>query len=380
VLFRSLPENGFHVARALVGSEGTCVSILQATVSLMPEPKYRALLVLGYPSVYDAGDHVMEIRERKPIGLEGMDNTLIDHLKRTHIHPENARLMPEGRGFLIAEFGGDTQAEAADRARETQEMIRRLKHVPPMRLFDTPDVQQKVWEVREAGLGATAFVPGEPDAWEGWEDSAVPADRVGAYLRDLRALFQKYEYNSALYGHFGQGCIHARINFDLYTAKGIDRFRAFTEDAARLACDTHGGTLSGEHGDGQSKADLLPIMYGQELVEAFRQFKAIWDPQNRMNPGKIVEPNSRSSNLRLGTDYAPPQPRTEFQFPADDGSFARATLRCVGVGACRRHEGGTMCPSYMVTREEKHSTRGRAHLLFEMLQDRKSTRLNSSHR
>src|SRR5205085_2786218 len=171
-----------------------------------------------------------------------------------------------------------------------------------------------------------------------------------------------------LYGHFGQGCVHTRIDFDLVSADGIARFRAFVQDAADLVV-SYGGSLSGEHGDGQSRAELLPKMFGPELVEAFAQFKAIWDPDGKMNPGKLVNPNRLDENLRLGVDCHPHAVATEFAFPGDDkGSFARATLRCVGVGDCRRLHGGTMCPSFMATREERHSTRGRARLLFEMLQ------------
>ncbi len=238
-----------------------------------------------------------------------------------------------------------------------------------MKLFDDEDEEQHLWKVRESGLGATARIPGEKDAWEGWEDSAVPPERVGPYLRDLRKLFQKYGYNCALYGHFGQGCIHTRIDFELKTAEGVEHFRAFLNEAADLVV-SHGGSISGEHGDGQSKAALLPKMFGPELVEAFREFKAIWDPDNKMNPHKVVDPYLPGENLRLGPHYHPPQVATHFKFPDDHGSFSYATERCVGVGECRKEESGTMCPSYMVTKEEMHSTRGRAHLLFEMLQRR----------
>jgi Fe-S oxidoreductase len=196
---------------------------------------------------------------------------------------------------------------------------------------------------------------------------------VGSYLRGLRALFDRYGYACALYGHFGQGCVHTRIDFDLVTAPGIGKFRAFVDDAADLVL-RHGGSLSGEHGDGQSRAELLPKMYGAELVDAFRQFKSIWDPDARMNPHHIVEPYRITEHLRLGTAYHPPAVKTHFAFREDDGDFARATTRCVGVGECRRESGGTMCPSYMVTREEMHSTRGRAHLLFEMMQGDPLTR------
>ncbi|HEX5220729.1 MAG TPA: FAD-linked oxidase C-terminal domain-containing protein [Verrucomicrobiae bacterium] len=220
--------------------------------------------------------------------------------------------------------------------------------------------------MRESGLGATAHIPGEAENWEGWEDSAVPPEQVGPYLRALKKLFNKYGYVGALYGHFGQGCIHTRINFDLKTAQGVKQFRSFLEESTDLVLK-HGGSLSGEHGDGQSRAEFLPKMFGPELVHAFEEFKDIWDPAWKMNPGKIVRAYRVDENLRYGPAYRPPEPETHFKFPGDGFSFSRAMERCVGVGECRREEAGTMCPSYMATREEMHTTRGRARLLFEML-------------
>ena len=363
-----LPENGFHVARALVGSEGTCVTVLEATLRLVPSPPGRALVVLGYPDIYAAADHVPEILRAGPIGLEGMDQVLVRDMAKKGLHPESKRFLPEGEGWLLVEFGGADRAEADQRARALIADLRHVANAPSAKLFDDPAEEHAVWAVRESGLGATARVPGEADTWEGWEDSAVPPAALGDYLREFRALLQQHNYRGALYGHFGQGCVHTRINFDLVTHAGIARYRAFVEAAADLVV-RHGGSLSGEHGDGQSRAELLPKMYGPELVQAFREFKAIWDPAGRMNPGKVVDPYRLDENLRLGTHYRPEPVETVFRYPGDDrGSFARATLRCVGVGECRRHGGGTMCPSYMATREEKHSTRGRARLLFEMLQ------------
>ncbi len=361
-----LPENGFNVARALVGSEGTCVTILEATLHLIANPKARTLLVLGYPDVYSAGDHAPEIMEHKPIGLEGIDHRLIGYMKKTGLHPADIQLLPDGKGFLLAEFGGDSQEDADNHAREVMDALKKKGNPPTMKLFDDKAEEAKVWEVRESGLGATAFVPGLKDTWPGWEDSAVPPQKVGPYLRKLRELFHKYDYEASLYGHFGQGCIHCRIPFDLYTAKGIDTYRSFVAEASDLVL-SFGGSLSGEHGDGQARAELLPKMYGPEIMQAFREFKSIWDPEWKMNPGKVIDAYPITSNLRLGSDYNPREPKTYFAYPNDHGSFARAALRCVGVGKCRRLEGGTMCPSFMVTREEKNTTRGRAHLLFEML-------------
>ena len=361
-----LPEKHFNVARALVGTEGTCVTILEATLKLIPNPKARTLLVLGYPDVYTAGDHAPEIMKHKPIGLEGIDHKLISYMKKTGIHPDDIQLLPEGKGFLLAEFGGDSKEEADAKARAVMAALNKDKVTPDMKLYEDKQTESKVWEVRESGLGATAFVPGLDDNWPGWEDSAVPPDKVGPYLRDLRKLFHKYDYEASLYGHFGQGCIHCRIPFDLYTAKGVDKYRSFVAEASDLVL-SYGGSLSGEHGDGQSRGELLPKMYGPEIMQAFREFKSIWDPEWKMNPGKVIEAYPLTENLRLGSDYDPRNPKTYFSYPNDKGSFARATLRCVGVGKCRRLSGGTMCPSFMVTREEKDTTRGRAHLLFEML-------------
>ncbi len=367
-LYWLLPENGFNVARALVGTEGTCVFVLEARVTLIENPRARSLVVMGYDDVYDAASHVTRIRDFKPIGLEGIDDNLINDMKEKGLRVEDLDLLPDGNGWLLVEFRGDTKEEADTSARACMAALEAEKNPPAMRLYDDDEKESKVWEVRESGLGATAFIPGDPDTWPGWEDSAVPVDSVAPYLRDLRQLFDKYGYQCSLYGHFGQGCIHTRIDFDLTSADGIERYQAFTREAAELVVHKYGGSLSGEHGDGQARGDLLDVMYGPRLVQAFRDFKRTWDPDWKMNPGKVVDPYARVQNLRLGEDYAPWTPETHFSFPQDQGSFAHATLRCVGVGKCRRKGGGTMCPSYQVTMEEKDTTRGRAHLLFEMLQ------------
>jgi len=362
-----LPENGFNVAQALVGSEGTCAIVLEATTRLMESPRERTLVVLGYPDVFVAADDVPFLLESKPIALEGMDDLLVEDMKRRGLHPERLRMLPEGRGWLMVEFGGGTRQESDDRGRALMDRLQRRGQAPNMRLYGRDDAAA-VWKVRESALGATANVPGRPLTWEGWEDAAVAPDRLGAYLRDLRRLVEGYGYYSDLYGHFGQGCVHTRISFDLQTAPGIRAFRSFVYEAAALVA-RHGGSISGEHGDGQARGELLPIMFGEEMVQAFREFKSIWDPEGRMNPGKLIDAYRVDQHLRLGTDYDPPHRPTHFGFPEDRGSLARATLRCVGVGECRRMDGGTMCPSFMVTREEQHSTRGRARLLFEMLND-----------
>jgi FAD/FMN-containing dehydrogenase/Fe-S oxidoreductase len=363
-----LPEHGFHVARALVGSECTCVTVLEATVRLVSSPPVRSLLVLGYADVYSAGDHITEVLAHKPIALEGLDDNLVEDMKKKRLHPQDVKLLPDGGGWLLVEFGDETKTAADDQARALMDALKKAQKPPTMKLFDDPQQERTIWLVRRSGLGATARVPGAKDTWEGWEDSAVPPEKLGNYLRDLRKLLSDFGYACALYGHFGQGCVHTRIDFDLVTKAGIEKYRSFIHRAADLVI-SYGGSLSGEHGDGQSRGELLPKMFGPELMRAFHEFKSIWDPDWKMNPGKIIDPYRADENLRLGVDYRPPELETHFKFPGDDqGSFARATLRCVGVGECRRENVGTMCPSYRVTREEMHSTRGRAHLLFEMLQ------------
>jgi FAD/FMN-containing dehydrogenase/Fe-S oxidoreductase len=355
-----LPERGFHVARALAGTEGTCVTFLEAAVRLVPAPGARVLLVLSYADIFYAADHVLEVLEAGPIGLEGMDRSLVDSDFTRRSYREVLDSLPAGNAWLLAEFGGDTREEAADRARA---LMSRLTS-PGMLLAEDPAAQARIWQVREAAVGTTSRDPRLGDAWPGWEDSAVPPARLAAYLRDLRALLATYDYGAALYGHFGEGCLHARIDFDLRTPSGVRKYRGFLEEAADLVV-SHGGSLSGEHGDGQQRGELLSRMFGDEIVSAFREFKVIWDPGNRMNPGKKVDPDPLDADLRLATRLD--DPPAAFGYPEDRGSFSRAVLRCVGVGKCRREEGGVMCPSWRATGEEKHSTRGRARLLFEML-------------
>ncbi|WP_427913510.1 FAD-binding and (Fe-S)-binding domain-containing protein [Ramlibacter sp. MMS24-I3-19] len=360
-----LPENGLDVAKSLVGSEGTCVVVLQARLRLLPNPPCRALVVLGYDSVADAADDVPAVMRSEPIALEGMDDRLVKDIQESHLHVQDLELLPPGQGWLIVEFGGDTPQEADARAKALADSLCRRDKPPAVKFVKDPQQEQRIWKIRESSLGATAHVPGKAVTWEGWEDSSVPPANLGKYLRGLRALLDRYGYGCDLYGHFGQGCVHTRIDFDLESQPGIDKFRRFLFEAAHLVVSV-GGSISGEHGDGQSKAELLPVMFGPELVHAFEEFKAIWDPRNRMNPGKVVHPYRADQNLRLGTSYDPKPVETRMFFAADKGDFTRTVLRCVGVGECRKRH-GTMCPSYKATLEEKHSTRGRAHLLFEML-------------
>jgi len=359
-----LPENGFNVARALVGTEGTCAIVLEAKVKLIHSPQHRVLIGLGYEDAFHAADHVPEILEFGPIGLEGFEGSIVDGLRRKGA--SNLELLPPGGGFLLVEFGADDAREASNAALMLMERLKNVSAPPSMRLYSVVEAIA-VWQIREAGPRAAAFAPGAPAEWEGWDDSAVAPEKLGGYLRDIRGLLNEYQYRGAFYGHFGHGCVHMRVTFDLESETGIRQYGEFIERAADLVV-AYGGSLSGEHGDGQSRAALLPKMFGPELVQAFGKFKRAWDPDNKLNPHKVVNAHLPTENLRLGADYRPLKPETHFQFPEDDGSLAKATLRCIGLGACRKNDGGTMCPSYMATQEEEHSTRGRAHLLFELLQ------------
>ncbi len=366
-----LPDsNGsFNLARALVGTESTCVTVLEARVRLVEGQLARVLVAVGYADIFEAADDTAETVQYGPIGLEGFDNvTTRNILKKGLLQGDYLPLLPEGDAWLLVEFGGTRMEEAEEKARGFLRGIEGRRRVSS-RLIFSPQEQRKLWLIRESGLGANSYVPGDDPSWEGWEDSAVAPEKLGPYLRDLQALYVKYEYKAALYGHFGHGCVHNRVNFDLVTAAGVKKWRAFMEDATDL-CVRYGGSLSGEHGDGQARAEFLPKMFGSELVQAFREFKAIWDPDGKMNPGKVVEPYRIEENLRLSVQPKLTSIETHFAFSEDGGDFSQAVERCVGVGKCRRAAGqgeqDTMCPSFMVTREEKHSTRGRAHLLWEM--------------
>lgn len=361
-----LPEKGCNVARALVGSEGTCVVVLRARLRLIELPRHHSLVILGYHDVCQAGDAVPGILKHGPTGLEGLDEKLIQFMKTKGLHPSDVELLPEGGGWLLVEFGGADKDEADGKARALIEALDDGPGPPWSKLFDEPWQAAKIWEVRKAGLAATAHVPTMGETHPGWEDAAVPPARVGAYLRDFRKLLARYGYDCSLYGHFGDGCIHCRIDFDFRSLGGVQDYLAFIREAADLVV-AYGGSLSGEHGDGQSRAALLDRMFGAEIIEAFRTFKSLWDPQGRMNPGKVVDPYRPDENLRLGPDFRPRVVETAFAYPEDHGDFGAVARRCVGVGECRRHDSGVMCPSYRATYEEAYSTRGRARVLFEMM-------------
>ena len=361
-----LPENGFNVARAFVGTEGTCAIILSATLKLVRSPEFRTLVGVGFSTIFLAADAVPAMLDHPLIGLEGFDGLLVEALRRKQKSLSDLPLLPPGDGLLLAEFGAASQPEADAQAATFAAFTATLPTQAIARIYTSAEAK-RVWSIRESALGATAFIPGKGTGWEGWEDAAVAPAQLGSYLRAICSLMDRFDYQSPMYGHFGQGCVHMRHNFDLETASGILKFRDFMDQATDIAL-AHGGSISGEHGDGQSRGALYPKMFGPELMQAFRDFKRAWDPDHKLNPNKLIDAHQPHEDLRLGADYTPWKPDTHFAFAEDNGSFASATLRCVGVGACRKTDAGAMCPSFMATGEELHSTRGRAHLLWELMQ------------
>jgi FAD/FMN-containing dehydrogenase/Fe-S oxidoreductase len=363
-----LPEQGFDLARAVVGSESTCVVVLEATVRLHREPPAHALVVVGYPDVVTAGEHVVDFVDATDthadelIALEAFDDAVAANLRRRGMHPPGLDEVPEGDAWLLAEYGAETQ-EAADAA--AQDFADRVRPPGVATVFTDPTQQAQVWEVRRSAIEFSR-IPGEHAGLAGWEDAAVAPRDLGAYLRDYLELTGQHGYRATVFGHFGQGCMHNRLDLELDTAHDIADFRRFLDAAGDLVAK-YGGALSGEHGDGQLRANQLEKTFGPELVRAFAEFKAVFDPDGAMNPGKVVEPYPPETNLREGTDFHPRDVATHFAYPNDHGGFASAVNRCFGVGVCRHTEGGVMCPSFMVTREEEHSTRGRSRLLMEMM-------------
>lgn len=355
-----LPENGFDVAKALVGSEGTCVTVLGATVALAELPKHRVLAVLGFPSDIDAADAVPGILPWSPLTVEGVDAELVAMLE-----PGRAQGLPPGGAWLFVELAGSSPAEAASRARELAASLGGA--LTGSVVLDDPAAQRRLWRIREEGAGLATRLADGAEAWPGWEDAAVPPEQLGSYLRKFKELMREHGRRSVVYGHYGEGCLHLRLDFDLLSTPGKAQFRTFLEQAADLVA-AHGGSLSGEHGDGQARSELLGRMYSPEMMALFARFKGIFDPEGRMNPGIIVDPRPVDADLRVRRAPLALEDVTVLGYPEDRGSFGQAMRRCVGVGKCRNTSGGgVMCPSYRATREERHSTRGRAHLLAEMV-------------
>ncbi|QHA05388.1 FAD-binding protein [Streptomyces broussonetiae] len=349
-----LPEKGADVARSFCGSEGTLGVLTEAVVRLVEAPRARALAVLAYGEESAAAEAAAGLLAYGPLTVEGMAADLV----------RSPAGLPKGGAWLFVETGGESAAEAHARA---QEIVRAADVVDSLVVTDAA-TQRVLWRIREDASGTATRMPDGSEAWPGWEDCAVPPARLGAYLRDFRALLSAHGLRGTPYGHFGDGCIHVRIDFDLLTEAGIGRFRRFSEELADLVVE-HGGSLSGEHGDGQARAELLPRMYGAETVRLFERAKALWDPDDLLNPGMLVRPAPLDTNLRFSALPARPVD-VAFGYPADGGDFRAAVRRCVGVAKCRTTTAAgpeVMCPSFRATGEEEHSTRGRARLLHEML-------------
>ncbi|MFF5376132.1 FAD-binding and (Fe-S)-binding domain-containing protein [[Kitasatospora] papulosa] len=350
-----LPENGPDHARALCGSEGTLAVVTEATVRLVETPAARALAVLGYADETAAAEAAPGLLPYGPLTVEGMAADLV----------RGPAGLPRGAAWLFVETGGATPAQARDRANR----ILRAADALDGTVVTDPAGMRTLWRIREDAAGTATRMPDGTEAWPGWEDCAVPPARLGPYLRDFRALLTAHGLHGTPYGHFGDGCIHVRIDFDLLTEQGVARFRRFSEEQAGLVV-AHGGSLSGEHGDGQARAELLPRMYGDEMVRLFTRFKDLWDPDGGLNPGILARPARLDENLRFAVLPRRPVDVT-FGYPHDGGDFSAAVRRCVGVATCRTATPGpgadVMCPSFRATGEEAHSTRGRARLLHEML-------------
>ncbi|HJQ03401.1 MAG TPA: FAD-linked oxidase C-terminal domain-containing protein [Jatrophihabitans sp.] len=360
-----LPEHGGQLARFLAGTEGTLAVITEAEVRLVEQARFTALAVLAYADMPTAADAVPTLLPLRPLALEGMDARLVEVL-RSRRGPGAVPELPTGGGWLFIETGGQSQQEAIDAA---QQIVRAA--APDRHAVVTGPPAARLWRIREDGAGLGGRTPSNAPAWPGWEDAAVPPERLGGYLREFFQLLQAHQVDGLAYGHFGDGCVHCRLDLPLGRPAAL---REFLHDAADLVA-AHGGSMSGEHGDGRARGELLPAMYSAEAIGLFGQVKAIFDPANLLNPGVIVNPAPVTTALRLAElNGAPALPtRGGFSYPHDAGSFSTAVHRCVGVGKCRANNtaaGGVMCPSYLATKDETHSTRGRARVLQELVNGR----------
>ncbi|MBV7697523.1 FAD-binding and (Fe-S)-binding domain-containing protein [Streptomyces sp. TRM70350] len=364
-LHHLLPENGFDMARALVGTEGTCAVVTAATVRLIATAPATTLLTLGYDDVVDAAEDIPEILRWSPSAVEGMDEAIVATM-RARRGPDSVTGLPEGRAWLYVELDGDDEADLNRRAAELLDVLRSRGRMTGGRVVSSAAERRSLWRVREDGAGLAARLVDGGESWPGWEDAAVAPENLAAYLRDFRKLLAAHGLTGVLYGHFGAGCVHVRVDFDLATDAGRAAARRFLGEAATLVVE-HGGTLSGEHGDGRARGELLEVMYSHRMIRAFAAFKQIFDPQGLLNPGVIVDPARLDADLALHTPSDVLPVSTLFNFPYDEDGFAGAVRRCVGVGRCRSDAGGVMCPSYRATGEENDSTRGRARLLQEMV-------------
>ncbi|EFL30034.1 FAD binding oxidoreductase [Streptomyces viridochromogenes DSM 40736] len=373
-LHHLLPENGFDLARALVGTEGTCAVVTAATVRLVATAQASTLLTLGYDDVVEAAEDVPEILRWSPSAVEGMDEAIVATM-RARRGPDSVTGLPEGRAWLYVELEGDDQASVTARAAELLDALKAAGRMTGGRVVESAAERRSLWRVREDGAGLAARLVDDGgtarssgaesggESWPGWEDAAVAPGNLAAYLRGFRELLASHGLTGVLYGHFGAGCVHVRIDFDPASEAGQAAMRRFLTEAAALVVE-HGGTLSGEHGDGRARSELLQVMYSHRMIAVFAAFKQVFDPDGLLNPGVVVDPAPLDADLAL---RELPLVDTSFTFPHDEDGLAGAVRRCVGIGRCRSDAGGVMCPSYRATGEENHSTRGRARLLQEMV-------------
>jgi FAD/FMN-containing dehydrogenase/Fe-S oxidoreductase len=362
-----LPEHGHDLTRLLCGSEGTLATTLRATVALTPLPAARVLLAVGYDDSATAADSVPIVLPHGPLTVESINATLVDRLPDQVRREAEAAGLPAGTAWLLVEVGGDTRHDAETSAGAMVSDLAEAGIDVTSSIVVDPRAQGVLWRCRGDATGLATRRADGAEAWGGWEDAAVPPDKLSTYLRRLDELLSRYQLSGASYGHFGEGCMHMRIDFDLLTSAGVSTYRSFIEDACDIVVSL-GGSVSGEHGDGRARSALLERMYGADAVSMFGRVKQAFDPAGVMNPSVIVAPTPLDASLRHDGAAASRSLSTVFSYTDDAGTFAQAQRRCVGVGKCRQTSGGVMCPSYQVTREEKHSTRGRAHLLWEMLE------------
>lgn len=358
-----LPENGFNLAKALVGTEGTLGITTEVTLGLVDRPTDSVLVVLGYPDMAAAADAVPALLPHKPVAIEGIDKRIVDVVtarKGAGRVPE----LPQGKGWLMVELAGRRVEELSALAAQ---MVRDADALDSMVITDAKQAAT-IWRIREDGSGLSARSMENRPAHAGWEDSAVPPERLGDYLREFDELLDTFGLTSMPYGHFGDGCVHARIDFPLDRSGGRAKFREYLFEAAKLVA-RHGGSMSGEHGDGRARGELLPMMYSPEAIDLFASVKGVFDPLDLLNPGVIVRPRPVHADVRV-SEAKPVTRRLALNFAHDHGDFSEAVHRCTGVGKCRADttgSGGVMCPSYLATGEEKDSTRGRARILQEMV-------------
>jgi FAD/FMN-containing dehydrogenase/Fe-S oxidoreductase len=366
-LHRLLPENSYDVAGLLCGSEGGFAATLRATISLTPLPAAKVLCVLGFGDSITSAECVPVVLRHDPLTMESINIDLVERLPAEVRAAATAAGLPAGRAWLLVEMGGGDHASAVVAAEKMLEELRDSGSPATASLVTDPGAQRVLWRCRTDAAGLATRRADGAEAWGGWEDAAVPPYRLSDYLRGLDELLGRYGFSGASYGHFGEGCMHMRIDFDLLSRPGLTTYREFVQQATDLVVSL-GGSVSGEHGDGRARSELLGRMYGADGLRLLSEMKDIWDPGRVMNPGVIVDPPAVDNGIRHDGPAKDRKPLTLFAYADDNHDFAQAQRRCVGIGKCRQNTGGVMCPSYQVTREELHSTRGRAHLLWEMLQ------------